>query len=146
MANRIINESVETYLDNLPQDRKEIVTSVREVIIANLPAGYEEGILYGMICYFVPLDRYPDTYNKQPLMLAGIASRKSYLSLHLVAVYGKKELNEWLVEEWSKTGKKLNMGKGCIHFKKIDDLPLELIAKTIAKVPVSEFITLFEKK
>lgn len=137
-------QTVEEYLNALSSDRRTALASVRTTILNNLPKGYEEIMLYGMICYVIPLETYPKTYNGQPLMLLGLASKKNHMSLHLLCVYINKEMNEWFVKEYHNTGKKLDMGKGCVRFKKLDDLPLELIGKVVAKVPVSTFIEHYE--
>ena len=144
MKERVI-QTTEEFLSSLPPDRHATVSTVRQLILDNLPDGYRECVSYGMLTYIVPLERYPTTHNKQPLMMAALASQKSYMSLHLVCVYGWQELNDWFVAEWKKSGKKLDMGKACVRFKKLDDLPLELIAKTIARVSVEQYIAFYEK-
>jgi hypothetical protein len=138
-------KTVAQYLKELPPDRREAIAAVREVILENLPKGYEEGMTYGMIGYFVPHRLYPAGYHcnpDQPLPFANLASQKNYMSLYMMAVYGKNE--EWFHAEYKKTGKKLDMGKCCVRFKKLDDLPLELIGRTIAKIPVTEHIAMYE--
>jgi hypothetical protein len=135
--------TVAEYLKELPGDRRKAITEVRKVIRANLPKGYEEAMAWGMIGYGIPLKRYPNTYNKQPLALAGLASQKNYMTLHLMSVYGDSESR--FREEYRATGKKLDMGKSCVHFKKVDDLPLDLIGRTIASVSVDEYIALYER-
>jgi hypothetical protein len=136
--------TVEDYLNSIPEDRKEPVRAVRKIILDNLPEGYEECFAYGMIGYVIPLKRYPVTYNKQPLMMAALASQKNYMSLYLMTVYGDKSTGEWFAGEFKKQGKKLDKGKSCIHFKKLDDLPLDVIAKAIARVPVEKYIEKYE--
>ena len=128
------------YLASLPTDRRQALTALRDLILTNLPAGYEEGMQYGMIGYFVPLERFPDTYNGQPLGLAGIASQKRYMSLYLNTVYGDPETDRWFRERYAASGKKLDMGKGCVRFRRLDDLPLDLIAETIARTPVDRYV------
>ena len=105
--------TVDEYLASLPPDRRRAVEAVRDVIRRNLPAGFEEGIGYGMIAWYVPLETYPDTYNGQPLGLAALASQKRYLSLYLNNVYGNPETERWFRDRWAETGKKLDMGKSC---------------------------------
>jgi hypothetical protein len=136
--------TVKEYLDAIPEERKEPVKAARKLILANLPEGFVEVFAYGMIVYVIPLSRYPDTYNKQPLMLAALASQKNYMSLYLMNVYGDKATEEWFKEEFRKSGKKLDMGKSCVNFKKLDDLPLELIGEVIARVTVEKYITTYE--
>ena len=130
----------EGYLASLPPERRHALSALRAVIRANLPAGYEEGMQYGMIGYFVPLDRFPDTYNGQPLGLAAIASQKGYMSLYLNTVYGDPATDRWFRERYAASGKKLDMGKACVRFRRLDDLPLDLIGETIARVPVDRYV------
>jgi hypothetical protein len=129
---------------SVPADRWEAIAAVRGVINANLPPGYEEGMLYGMIGWYVPLERFPDTYNGQPLSLAGLANQKNYMSLYLNAVYSDPKTERWFRERWKVSGKKLDMGKSCVRFKKLGDLPLDVIGETIARVPVDALIARVE--
>ena len=124
----------EEMIAALPADRREAMSTVREVIRANLPPGYEEGMQFGMIAYYLPLDRFPDTYNGQPLGLVALASQKHYMALYLNTVYGDPETERWFRERYAASGKKLDMGKSCVRFRKLDDLPLDLIGETIARV------------
>ena len=138
-------KTVEEYLDELTDDRRETVEAVRDVVRANLPDGYEETVQFGMISYVVPLERYPKTYNRQALQYAALASQKNYVSLYLMNVYGNEETERWFVDRYRASGKRLDMGKSCVRFKSIDDLPLDLIGETIARTPVDDFIALYEK-
>jgi uncharacterized protein YdhG (YjbR/CyaY superfamily) len=137
--------SVKQYLAALPKERREDVQRVRSVILKNLPKGFEEGMQYGMIVYYIPLSKYPETYNDQPLGVAALASQKNYLSLYLMNIYGDEETEQWFTREWKKAGKKLDKGKSCIRFKRAEDLPLELIGNAIARTSVEEFIAMYEK-
>jgi uncharacterized protein YdhG (YjbR/CyaY superfamily) len=128
------------YIAELPDDRRAAVSAVRDVVRKNLPAGYEEGMQYGMIGWYVPLDRFPDTYNGQPLALAGLASQKRYISLYLNSVYGDRATEHWFKERYAASGKKLDMGKSCLRFKRADDLPLDLIGETIARADLDSFL------
>ena len=128
----------------LPPDRRDAIAKVRDVIRANLPPGYEEGMQFGMIGWYVPLDRFPDTYNKQPLGLAALANQKNYMALYLNNVYGDPETDRWFRERFAASGKKLDMGKSCVRFRKIEDLPLDVIAETIARTPVERYIEGYE--
>ncbi|HEY8199670.1 MAG TPA: DUF1801 domain-containing protein [Candidatus Limnocylindrales bacterium] len=134
----------DAYLASLPPERRQALAALRDVIRANLPAGYEEGMQYGMIGYYVPLERFPDTYNGQPLGLAAMASQKGYMSLYLNTVYGDPETDLWFRERYAASGKKLDMGKSCVRFRKLDDLPLDLVAETIARTPVDRYIERYE--
>lgn len=138
-------ETVDEYLDELPEERRTALEAVREVILENLPEGYVETVQSGMIGYVVPLGKYPVTYNKQALQLAALASQKNYFSLYLMNVYGDPETERWFVEEYRASGKKLDMGKSCVRFKRLDDLPLDLVGRAIARTPVDDFIRLYEK-
>ncbi len=132
--------TVEAYLDELPPDRRAAVEAVRNVILENLPAGYREGMEYGMIGYFVPLETFPDTYNKQPLGLAALAAQKNYFSLYLNNVYQDRDAADWFKDAYRASGKKLDMGKSCVRFKRLEDLPLDVIAEAVRRTPVDEFI------
>jgi Domain of unknown function (DU1801) len=123
----------EEYIASLPEDRREAVSAVRDVVNRNLPPGYEEGIAYGMIAWWVPLETFPDTYNGQPLGLAGLASQKNYISVYLNTVYGSPDEEAWFKARYAASGKQLNMGRSCVRFRHLDDLPLELIGETIAR-------------
>ena len=133
------------YIESLSEDRRAAVSEVRDVVRKSLPAGYEEGMQYGMIGWYVPLERFPDTYNGQPLALAGLASQKNYISLYLNSVYGDRATEAWFKERYAATGKKLNMGKSCLRFRRIDDIPLDLIGETIARADLDSFLTHYEE-
>lgn len=136
--------TVEEYLDELAEDRCEAISTVRNVIVANLPAGYVEHMEWGMITYSVPLETYPDTYNKKPLQYAALASQKNHMAVYLSAVYGNPDVEDWFVEEYKASGKKLDMGKSCVRFKKLEQLPVDLIGETIARVPLDDFLATYE--
>src|SRR5258708_7911136 len=140
-------KTVREYLAELPLERRAAIQAVREVILANLGEGYEEGMQYGMIGYFVPHSLYPPGYHcdpKLPLQLVGLASQKKHMAIYMMCLYGGGDYAKWFAAEWAKSGKKLDMGKSCIRFKKLDDLPLEVIGKAIARVPVKKFIASYE--
>lgn len=140
-------QSVAEYLAALPADRRAALDAVRSVIRANLRGGYEEGMQYGMIGYYVPHSIYPAGYHcdpKQPLPFAGLASQKNHMSLYLGCVYGNPEHAEWFRTAWKATGKKLDMGKACIRFKQLADLPLDVIGAAVARVPVEKYLASYE--
>ena len=137
-------KTVDEYLAELPEARREDVGGLRNIILDNLPEGYGETMQYGMISYIIPLERYPKTYNGQPLAIFSLASQKNYISLYLMNVYSDRETESWFVEGFRASGKKLNMGKSCVRFKSLDHLPLDLIGKAIARTPVDEFIERYE--
>jgi hypothetical protein len=137
-------QSADDYVAALPEDRKLAINMVRDMIRNNLPAGYEETFQQGMISYVIPLETYPKTYNKLPLMLAGLASQKNYMTVYLMNIYGNRDDEAWFVNRYKATGKKLNMGKSCVRFKTIDDLLIELIGEGIARTPVAAFLEMDE--
>ena len=132
--------TTDEYVASLPPERREAVTAVRDVIRDNLPQGFEEGMASGMMGWYVPLERFPDTYNGQPLVLAGLASQKQYISLYLVSVYGDPTLEAWFRGQYAESGKRLNMGKSCVRFRGLEDVPLDVIGETIAKVSLDQFV------
>jgi hypothetical protein len=136
--------TVEEYLSSLPEERREVVSAVRDLVLRNLPDGYAESMAWGMIGYGIPLARYRNTYNGQPLAYAAIAAQKNYYSLYLMGIYGDPERAAWLGEEFRKAGKKLDMGKACIRFRKLDDLPLEAIGRAVAAVTPEKYIAYYE--
>ncbi len=137
-------ETVEEYLAELSEDRRAAISTVRKVILDNLPTGYGETMQYGMIGYVIPLEDYPETYNGQALVYASLASQKNYMSLYLMNIYADPEAERWFVEQYKASGKKLNMGKSCVRFKKLEDLPVDLIGQAIARTPAVEFIERYE--
>ncbi len=144
---RSASKTVKEYLAELPPDRRSAIQAVREVILKNLDKGYEEGMQYGMIGYYVPHRVYPPGYHcdpKQPLPFAGLASQKNHMSLYLMCLYGDSEQAKWFSKEWATTGKKLDMGKSCIGFKRLEDLALEVIGKAISRVPAKDYIAHYE--
>jgi len=137
--------TVSQYLSELTDDRRATIETVRKTILENLPNGYEEVINWGMITYQVPFDTYPNTYNRKPLMYAALASQKNYMSLYLTAIYINDETSHAFEKAYRSTGKRYNVGKSCVRFKKIEDLPLDLIADSIASLSVEEFIVKMEE-
>lgn len=138
------SKTVAEYLAELPADRRETVEAVRRVILAHLPPGYEEAMNWGMIAYQVPLERYPHTYNGQPLMYAALASQKAHLSLYLTSIYMDDEARAKFEAAYRATGKRYDTGKSCVRFKKLDDLPLELVGEAIGALGVDEFVARVE--
>jgi hypothetical protein len=136
--------TAEEYLLELPEDRRAVVAVVRDVVLRNLPEGYVEAVRWGMLSYEVPLERYPSTYNGQPLGYAALAAQKSHYALYLTCVYADPERGAQLEEEFRKAGKRLDMGKSCLRFRRLDDLPLDGVGRVIAGTPPAEFIELYE--
>ena len=133
-------KTVEEYLSELDPTRREAIAAVRNVILDNLPDGYEEVMQYGMISYVVPSSVIPDTYNGQPLMYIALASQKQYMSLYLTTVYADPSLSDWFKQRYLATGKKLNMGKSCVRFRKLENLPLDLVGEVAALTPLAKFV------
>ncbi len=138
-------ETIDQYLDELPEDRRQSLRAVREVILKNLPGGFEEAMNWGMISYQVPLETFPDTYNKQPLMVAALASQKNHMALYLTAIYMDDQAKQEFETAYKATGKRYDVGKSCVRFKKLKDLPLGLIGKSIRSYDVSSFIQAYQK-
>ena len=135
--------TVEEYLVSLPVARRTALQAVREVILGHLPVGYKESMQYGMIGYGVPLKLYPAGYHanpKQPIPYAALASQKNYMAIYLLSICGEPGAEEWFRAAYLKTGKKLDMGKSCVRFKKLEDLPLELIGEAVAREPVAQMV------
>ena len=137
-------KSVKGYLDELPEERREVVAAVREVVLRNLPAGYREEMNWGMITWSIPLESYPETYNGQPLCYAALAAQKNYYSLYLMSVYQASVQEGALREAFRKAGKKLDIGKCCIRFRSLDDLSLEAVGREVGSMPVDEYIARYE--
>ena len=136
--------TVDQYLAELPPDRRDVVSRMRDLVRQNLPKGYEETMNWGMISYEVPLTRYPDTYNGQPLSYVGLAAQKNYYALYLTSAYQDAAQAQALADAFKRASKKLDMGKSCLRFKKLDDLPLDAIARVVANTPPEKFIAQYE--
>jgi hypothetical protein len=137
-------KTVDAYLASLPPDRREVVSAMRRLVQANLPPGYVEAMNWGMVCYEVPLSRYPDTYNKQPLAYVALAAQKNFYAFYL-AVHMDPPLEQNLRQAFAQIGRKPDMGKCCVRFSKLADVPLDAIGRTIATFDVDEYIALHEK-
>lgn len=136
--------SVDEYLEGLPEDRRAVIEEVRKLIRKNLPKGYEESVTSGMLSYEIPLARYPKTYNKQPLPYLALGAQKNYYALYMMGAYSDPAQTKALQDGFQKAGKKLDMGKSCVRFKKLDDLDVSTLAKVIASTPPEKFIELYE--
>lgn len=136
--------TVDEYLAELPEERRAVVKRMRELIRKNLPKGYQEEIGYGMINYVVPLSRYPDTYNKQPLAYVALSAQKNHYSLYLLGAYMDPQQTAAIEEAFEDEGKRLDMGKSCLRFKKPEDLPLASLGKVIAGMRPDELIRHYE--
>jgi len=138
-------KTVEDYIESLPDERRQAISSIRDTILSNLPDGYEEVMNWGMITYQIPLETYPDTYNKQPLMYAALASQKNHMAVYLMGIYISDDSREKFETTYKATGKRFDVGKSCVRFKKLDDLPLDLIGKTISSLEADELIRIMEE-
>jgi uncharacterized protein YdhG (YjbR/CyaY superfamily) len=139
---------IEAYLEEIPEERKIAFTKLRETILENIPKGFVEQMSYGMIGYVVPHSIYPGGYHcerKLPLPFIAIASQKNFIALYHMGIYAKPKLLNWFVTEYPKHSKqKLDMGKSCIRFKKMNQMPFDLIAELVQKITVQEWITCYE--
>lgn len=136
--------TVEQYLAELPDERRAAIMQVRDVVRRHMPRGYRETMAFGMIGWGIPLERYPHTYNKQPLGYVALAAQKNYNTLYLMTVYADSKEEQELRAAFARAGKKLDMGKCCIRFKQVDDLELDAIGRTIASTTPEQFIQLYE--
>ncbi len=142
-------ETVQNYLNQLPEERRHALEQVRKVILDNLPEGYEETMQNGMIVYVVPLSRYPTGYlgkKDVPLPFAALASQKHHMAVYLTNIYADRdpEMEQWFKQAYRASGKKMDVGKSCIRFRKLEDLPLNVIGQAVAKTPVDLFIQKYE--
>lgn len=147
MAKTPAPETPKAYLDALPEDRRKALARLRTTIRKHLPKGYKEGIQYGMIGWFVPHSLYPDGYHtnpSEPLPFASIASQKNHMALYLFCLYTDERAMTAFVEDWKATGCRLDMGKSCVRFKSIEDVPLEVVGRAVARIPVKKFIAAYE--
>jgi len=146
--------TVDQYLASLPADRRAALSAIRDVFEKHLDRGYEERMSYGMIWYCVPHSAYPAGYHcdpKQPLPFAGLASQKGYMSLYLMGLYigetdakGETAETKRFREAWTKTGRKLDMGKACVRFKKLEDVALDVLADALRRLPAKEYVARYE--
>lgn len=138
----------EGYINTLPQDRKEAITKLRNVILDNLPKGFSETMGYGMLAYVIPHSIYPDGYHcdpKTPLPFMSVASQKNFVAIYHMGIYANKELLDWFLDEYPKYCKrKIDMGKSCIRFKKIEEIPFALIGELASKMSVDKWIEIYE--
>jgi len=136
------------YIEQLPEVRKEVISKLRDIILQNLPKGFDEQMCYGMIGYVVPFSRYPDGYHcdpKQPLPFINLASQKNHIALYHMGIYSDQKLYDWFVAEYPKhETNKLNMGKSCIRFKNMNKIPYELIGELVSKMTVDDWIARYE--
>ncbi len=135
---------VTAYLKSLPPETQKVMSTLRQAVLKTLPRGYEEALNGKIIAYVVPLSRLPKTYNGHPLWYAALAAQKNYYAVHLMSAYGDSNELSFIQKGFAKARKKLDMGKACIRFKKLEDLPLDVIAKSIARVPMEAYVERYE--
>jgi uncharacterized protein YdhG (YjbR/CyaY superfamily) len=142
-------KTVDEYIEKVPKERTEAISKLRDTVRNNLPKGFEECINYNMIGYVVPHTLYPDGYHcdpKLPLPFINVASQKNFVALYHSGIYADPKLHDWFVEQYPKYVKtKLDMGKSCIRFKNVENIPYELIGELCKKMTVDDWVTLYEK-
>jgi len=136
--------TVEDYLAALPADRREALTAIRDTVNANLDDGFAEGMEYGMVTWGVPLERYPTTYNGKPLAVVSLASQKNHMALYLMCLYADDGLEEWFRQQYVDRGMKLDLGKSCVRFKSLDEVPLDVLADLLRRVTPEQHIARYE--
>ena len=141
-------KTADEYIASLPEDRKEAMNKLRAIFLSNLPEGFVEGMGYGMMGYDVPHSIYPNGYHcdpKQPLPFLGMASQKNFIAVYHMGIYANKELYDWFAAEYPKHCKtKLDMGKSCIRFKKMDAIPYALLGELATRMSVQDWISTYE--
>lgn len=140
-------KTVAEYIASLPSDQREVLAAVRTVILANLDGGFQEAMQYGMVGYSVPHSRFPAGYHcdpKQPLPFAALAAQKNSFSLHLMGLYMNPDELKWFTQAWKASGKKLDMGKACVRFKKLDDVALDVVGEAFRRVSADAWIATYE--
>ncbi len=138
-------ETVDEYLAELSEDRREAVARVRDIVLANLPDGVVEVMNWGMITYEIPLATYPNTYNGQPLMFAALASQKRHMALYLHSIYADEGARDRFEQAYRETGKRMDIGKSCVRFRSLLDSPLDVVADAIAAVDVPTYLETYER-
>ena len=140
--------TIKEYIEVLPEERKAAFIKLRKTIKTNIPKGFKEGMGYGMPAYFVPLSTYPDGYHCNPALpvpFVNIANQKNFIALYHSGIYAHPELHDWFVNEYPKHCKrKLDMGKSCVRFKKVEEIPYELIAELMQKMTVEQWLEIYE--
>ena len=138
-------KTVPEYLAGLPADRKKLVSATRTLVRKHLPKGFREEIGWGAVTWVVPLSKFPDTYNQQPLCYVALAAQKNYVSLYLMMAYGDPKKYAWLKSQFKKAGKKMDMGKSCLHFNSLTDIPVAAVAQLIESYTPAQWIAIYEK-
>ncbi len=143
-------KNIEEYIANIPEERLETFNKLRKTVLDNLPKGFEEQLNYGMPGYVVPLKAYPQGYHCKkdtPLPFANLANQKNFIALYHMGMYAEPKILNWFQEEYAKRSKyKLDMGKSCVRFKKLDDIPYDLVGELMKKMSMKDWINLYEEK
>jgi hypothetical protein len=137
-------DAVAAYLESVPADRRPAIEAVRDVINANLPDGFVEGVEFGMLSWHVPLERYPDTYNGRPLGIVALADQKHHMAVYLMGIYGDEADAAWFRARWQASGHRLDMGKSCVRFRRLDDVALDVLGEAVARTTVDEFLRRYQ--
>ncbi len=149
MASKKVFNTVKQYIESLPEERQVVILTLMEVIRKNIPSGFQECINYGMIGYVVPHVLYPDGYHcdpSLPLPFINVASQKNHVGFYHMGIYSDDALLQWFKDEYAKVCKyKLDMGKSCIRFKKMDDIPFELLGELVKKITVKQWVETYER-
>jgi hypothetical protein len=138
-------ETVDDFLVSLPDDRREAIEAVRAAVQAGMPVGYEENFRWQALTWEIPLERYPDTYNGQPLAYVSLGSKKNHMALYLMGIYSDEGNRAWFERALDERGVKLDMGKSCVRFKRLEDLPLDLVGEAVARFSVDQYIAAYER-
>lgn len=136
--------TVVEYLAALPEERREAISAVRDTVNAHLPDGYVETMAFGMISWVIPLEDYPDTYNGQPLGIVSLASQKNHMALYLMGLYSSEPELAWFEQQYAERGMRLDMGKSCVRFKRLEQVPLDVIGSVVERVPPAAYIERYE--
>ena len=137
-------DSVGAYLESLPPDRREAISTIRDVINEHLPEGYREQMEWGMVSWVIPLEDYPDTYNGRPLTYVSLASQKNHMAVYLLGLYSEGPEESWFRQQYAERGMRADLGKSCLRFKRLEEVPLDVLGQVIAKIPAGEFIVRYE--
>ncbi len=136
--------TIPEYLASLPGERRAVVSKLRSFVKKHLPKGYKEHMGWGVITYVVPLTTLPDTHNGEPLCYIAIAAQKHYYSMFLMSAYGRPAQTKWMADEFKKRGKKIDMGKSCLRFKSLDDVPLDVVGSVVASTPMDKYVEAYK--
>lgn len=137
-------DPVAAYLASVPAERRAAIEAVRDVVNASLPDGFVEGVEFGMLSWHVPLERYPDTYNGRPLGIVALANQKNHMALYLIGIYSDEADAAWFRQRWLSTGRRLDMGKSCVRFRRLDDVALDVLGEALSRTSVDEFLRRYE--